>query len=163
MPVNPLNTKNSDCCLSFLDLISKKPEDSPGFLLWQLTNQWQRQQRQALTKLGLTHSQFVVLAGVLWLSSLPDNTVTQKQVSDLTKIDKIAMSDLVAILLQKKMLRRMTHTTDKRAYSLVLTDKGRKIVLKSIPIVEGIDAKFFSTDTPNLIQLINNLKHLISQ
>lgn len=139
----------------------KKPEDSPGFLLWQLTNQWQRQQRQALAKLGLTHAQFVVLAGVLWLSSIPDNTVTQKQVSELSKIDKMSMSDLVATLLQKKMLKRMSHDKDKRAYSLVLTDKGRRIVLKAIPIVEGIDAKFFSKETPNLVQLIRNLKHLV--
>ena len=139
----------------------KRPEDSPGFLLWQLTNQWQRQQRQALAKLGLTHAQFVVLAGVLWLSSLPDNTVTQKQVSELSKIDKMSMSDLVVTLLQKKMLRRMSHDKDKRAYSLVLTDKGRRIVLKAIPIVEAIDAEFFSKETPNLVQLIHNLKHLI--
>jgi DNA-binding MarR family transcriptional regulator len=140
----------------------KKPEDSPGFLLWQLTNQWQRRQRQALSKLGLTHSQFVVLAGILWLESLSDTTVTQKLVSDLTKIDKMSMSDLVAALLQKKMLQRMIHAKDRRAYSLALTNRGRKTVLKSIPIVEGIDAKFFSEDTPNLMKLINNLKHLIS-
>ena len=139
----------------------KRPEDSPGFLLWQLTSQWQRQQRQALAKLGLTHAQFVVLAGVLWLSSLPDNTVTQKQVSELSKIDKMSMSDLVATLLQKKMLQRMPHEKDKRAYSLVLTDKGKRIVLKSIPVVERVDADFFSKETPNLVQLIHNLKHLI--
>ena len=139
----------------------KRPEDSPGFLLWQLTNQWQRQQRQALAKLGLTHAQFVVLASMLWLSSLPDNTVTQKQVSELSKIDKMSMSDLVTTLLQKKMLLRTSHHKDKRSYCLDLTNKGRRIVLKAIPVVEGIDAEFFSEETPNLVQLIYNLKHLI--
>jgi len=139
----------------------KRPEDSPGLLLWQLTNQWQRQQRQALAKLGLTHAQFVVLASMLWLSSLPDNTVTQKQVSELSKIDKMSMSDLVTTLLQKKMLLRTSHHKDKRSYCLDLTNKGRRIVLKAIPVVEGIDAEFFSEETPNLVQLIYNLKHLI--
>lgn len=139
----------------------KKPEDSPGFLLWQLTNNWQRQQRQALAKLGLTHAQFVVLAGVLWLSSLPDNIVTQKQIAEFTKIDKMSMSDLIGTLLGKKMLSRLPHDTDKRAYSIALTDKGLRIVLKAIPIVEGIDAIFFSKETPNLVQLIHHLKHLI--
>ncbi len=38
----------------------KHPDQSPGFLLWQLTNQWQRLQRSALAKLNLTHGQFVV-------------------------------------------------------------------------------------------------------
>jgi len=139
----------------------KRPEDSPGFLLWQLTNQWQRQQRQALAKLGLTHAQFVVLAGVLWLGSLPDNMVTQSQVSDLTKIDKMSMSDLTTTLLQKKLLKRRSHTKDKRAYSLVLTEKGKRSVLKAIPVVEGIDAEFFSKETANLVGLIYNLKHLL--
>ena len=139
----------------------KRPEDSPGFLLWQLTNQWQRQQRQALAKLGLTHSQFVVLAGVLWLSSLPDRAVIQKQVSELTKIDKMSMSVLVVTLIHKKMLKRSSHRTDKRAYALVLTEKGRRSVLKAIPVVEGIDAKFFSKNTSSLVQLVRNLKHLV--
>ena len=139
----------------------KKPEHSPGFLLWQLTNQWQRQQRQALAKLGLTHGQFVVLASVLWLSSSSSDEVTQKMVSELSKIDKMSMSDLTATLLQKKMLKRKDHPEDKRAYSLELTEKGRKSALKAIPVVEGIDAEFFSKETENLVQLINNLKHLI--
>jgi hypothetical protein len=44
---------------------------------------------------------------------------------------------------------------------LILTEKGQRIVLKAVPIVEGIDAEFFSQKTPNLVQLIRNLKHLI--
>lgn len=141
----------------------KQPENSPGLLLWQLSNQWQRLQRQALAKLALTHAQFVVLASVLWLSSLPDNTVTQKQVSEFSKIDKMSMSDLITTLLRKKMLDRTSHKLDKRAYSLALTDKGRRSVLKAIPIVEGIDAEFFSHKTPDLQRLLFNLKHLIGR
>lgn len=138
----------------------KRPEDSPGFLLWQLTNEWQRRQRQALAKLKLTHAQFVVLASVLWLSSFPENTVTQKLVCEHSKIDKMSMSDLTATLIKKKMLRRTAHKKDKRAYSLVLTDKGREVVLKAIPVVEGIDAEFFSVKTTSLVQLIRNLRCL---
>ena len=52
----------------------KRAEDSPGFLLWQLTNQWQRQQRTALAKIGLTHAQFVVLASVLWLNTRSEHS-----------------------------------------------------------------------------------------
>ena len=50
----------------FMNFSFKKAEDSPGLLLWQLTNQWQQQQRKALRPLGLTHPQFVALAGILW-------------------------------------------------------------------------------------------------
>lgn len=139
----------------------KHPDQSPGFLLWQLTNQWQRLQRGALAKIGLTHGQFVVLANVLWLSSLPDNIVTQQQVGNLAKIDKMSMSDLVAALIEKKLLKRSAHKNDKRAYSLILTSKGHDKVLKAIPIVEGIDKVFFKKETTELVKLVNSLCHLI--
>jgi DNA-binding MarR family transcriptional regulator len=140
----------------------KHPDQSPGFLLWQLTNQWQRLQRNALSKIGLTHGQFVVLANVLWLSSLPDNIVTQQQVGNHAKIDKMSMSDLVSTLIEKKLLQRSAHKNDKRAYSLTLTKKGHKQALKAIPIVEGIDKKFFTKQTTELVKLVTNLRQLIN-
>jgi len=100
---------------------------------------------------------------LLWLSSQPDNIVTQKQVADLTSIDKMSMSDLTGTLLKKKMLRRAPHCRDGRAYSLTLTEKGRQLVLKAVPVVEGIDAMFFSKNTPSLIQLIQNLRYLLDK
>ena len=139
----------------------KYPDQSPGFLLWQLTNQWQRLQRAALAKINLTHGQFVVLANVLWLSSLPDNIVTQQQVGDHAKIDKMSMSDLVSTLIEKKLLKKFSHKNDKRAYSLVLTKKGHNQVLKAIPIVEGIDKLFFTKGTSELVKLLTHLRHLI--
>ncbi len=33
----------------------KKPEESSGFLLWQVTNLWQREIKKALEQYGLTH------------------------------------------------------------------------------------------------------------
>lgn len=139
----------------------KRPEDSPGFLLWQLTNQWQRLQRQALAKFKLTHAQFVVLAGTLWLGSKPNKEhITQSEVAEFTKIDKMMMSDLVATLIHKKLLRRSPHKNDGRAYSLALTTKGRELVLKAVRIVEEIDAEFFSKETV-LMDLIRSLKYLI--
>ena len=132
----------------------KKAEDSPGFLLWQLTNQWQQQQRKALRPLGLTHPQFVALAGILWLSSLDENGPSQIQVAEFTHIDKMMMSDLVQTLLQKKLIERHRHEQDKRAYSLTLTRKGHTLTLKAIPIVEGIDALFFKKETQGLAQLV---------
>lgn len=44
------------------------PDDSPGFLLWQVSNLWQRKMKAELSDLGLTHVQFVLLAGIVWLN-----------------------------------------------------------------------------------------------
>ena len=137
----------------------KTPDDSPGFLLWQLTCQWQREQRQALAKQGLTHPQFVVLASLLWLTTHEDHPITQRHVSEFSKIDKMSMSTLIATLEQKKFVKRVDHHLDSRAYSLTLTSKGRERVLKAIPIVEGIDVQFFSRETNSLRKLFTALKH----
>jgi len=34
----------------------EKAEESSGFLLWQVTNLWQREIKKALDEFGLTHS-----------------------------------------------------------------------------------------------------------
>lgn len=139
----------------------KRAEDSPGFLLWQLTNQWQQLQRNALRPLGITHPQFVALAGILWLSNLHQSGPSQNQVADFTHIDKMMMSDLVKTLLEKKLIERFRHPQDRRAYCLSLTTKGHKQVLKAIPLVEGVDAQFFSKETKNLTQLLTLLQQRI--
>ena len=102
-----------------------------------------------------------MLAGILWLSSTSDHLINQNQVSELTKIDKMSMSDLVITLLKKKLLSRRTHETDSRAYSLHLTTKGRQMVLKAVPVVEGIDAQFFSRKTQALVQLVDVLNNSV--
>lgn len=141
----------------------KRHEDSPGFLLWQLTNEWQRKQRQALAKLGLTHAQFVVLACLLWLSTHTTDPITQNQIATFANIDKMMVSDLIKILIRKKLLIRSSHNTDNRAYDLSLTPSGRKLILKAVPVVEKIDAEFFCKETHSLVQLHKVLKKLLTK
>ena len=133
----------------------KKPEKSPGLLLWQITNHWQRLQRAALSELGITHPQFVVLAALLWLTD-QDEEVSQKMISDLTNMDKMSTSDLIVNLLKKKMIKKIKSKTDGRAFSLSLTSIGKKITLKAIPIVEHVDQRFFKEKTAALKQWIKN-------
>ena len=44
------------------------PTASPGMLLWQATNRWQRGQRRALRDAGLSHLQVMLLASVTSLA-----------------------------------------------------------------------------------------------
>jgi hypothetical protein len=69
----------------------EKAEDSSGFLLWQVTNLWQREIKKALEKFDLTHSQFVLLASIHWLT-LAKQDVTQILLSTHTKIDPMTTS-----------------------------------------------------------------------
>ena len=49
-------------------------QKSPGFLLWQVTNLWQKIQRKALSELNLTH--YALLAGIGFLEDRKE-TVNQ--------------------------------------------------------------------------------------
>ena len=69
----------------------EKPEESSGFLLWQVTNLWQREIKKALGDFGLTHSQFVLMANIHWLT-IHKEEVTQIILSDNTKIDPMTTS-----------------------------------------------------------------------
>ena len=66
------------------------PSDSPGFLLWRISNTWQREQRAALQPLGLTHTQFVMLAVTTWFGS--QEPLTQTRLSQLTGSDPMTTS-----------------------------------------------------------------------
>jgi MarR family transcriptional regulator, organic hydroperoxide resistance regulator len=120
----------------------KKSEDSSGFLLWQVTNLWQREIRKALEIHELTQAQFVLLASIHWLT-LSKTEVTQILLSDHTKIDPMTTSTVLKTLIAKKLIVRREHSVDTRAKVVLLTDEGKKLANKSVQTVEKFDAEFF--------------------
>lgn len=126
------------------DFSIDKPEESTGFLLWQVTNLWQREIKKALEVYGLTHSQFVLLASMLWLTSDKQN-VTQILLSNHTKIDPMTTSTVLRTLQTKGLVQRTEHETDTRAKTVRLTETGLKIIKKAIRTVEEFDKLFFGS------------------
>src|SRR5881394_4036081 len=97
----------------------EKAEDSSGFLLWQVTNLWQREIKKALEPHGLTHSQYVLMASIHWLT-LMGTEVTQVVLSSSTKIDPMTTSTVLRTLQKKGFLQRQEHATDTRAKTVAL-------------------------------------------
>jgi DNA-binding MarR family transcriptional regulator len=116
-------------------------EDSPGLLLWQVTNRWQSAQRAVLRPLGLTHVQFVLLASLVWLRS--DGPVTQRQLADHAATDPMMTSQVLRALERRNLLRRTAHPDDKRARALTATAQGRRLANEAVVIVEACDKAFF--------------------
>lgn len=121
----------------------EKSEESSGFLLWQVTNLWQREIKKALEQYGLTHSQFVLMASIHWLT-LHKQEVTQVVLSSHTKIDPMTTSTVLRTLQAKGLLQRQEHLTDTRAKTVGLTEEGKKIIKKAVVTVEKFDSEFFS-------------------
>ncbi len=118
------------------------PEDSPGFLLWQVTTLWQRGIKKALDSIDITHPQFVILASILWLSAKKTG-ITQIELSQHSKIDPMTTSTIIRTLLRKKLIERKEHPTDTRAKIVVLTEKGKKVSSQAVKIIEKFDNAFF--------------------
>lgn len=136
----------------------ERPEDSPGFLLWQTTVVWQRQIKKALEAYEISHAQFVLMALLLWLEkSSADTLPNQITLVKLSQLDKMTVSQALKKLVQTDFIQRAEHTEDTRAKSVVLTSKGKDLMMQLIPLVEKIDAEFFSVISPEKQQLLTCL------
>ena len=120
----------------------ERADDSPGFLLWQLTNLWQQRMRSALAQLGITHVQFVLLASVAWQEN-SDMLVSQVSLSRHAHTDVMMTSQVVRTLEEKGLLTRTVHPTDTRARVVSLTAKGRNVAQQAVAVVEAADEQFF--------------------
>ena len=137
-----------------------KPEDSPGFLLWQTTITWQRLIKKALDQYDISHAQFVILAITLWFDS-QNQEISQSLIIQQSKLDKMTVSKALKKLVTQGFVKRLEHSQDTRAKSVQLTKKGKEIAAKLVPIVEKIDETFFGTikksDQQTLIRILNQL------
>ncbi|HEX8014851.1 MAG TPA: MarR family transcriptional regulator [Flavobacterium sp.] len=140
----------------------EKTEESSGFLLWQVTNLWQRQIKKALEQYNLTHSQFVLMASIHWLT-IHKQEVTQIVLSDHTKIDPMTTSTVLRTLQQKGLILRQEHLTDTRAKTVELTETGKETIKKAIVTVENFDKEFFSLLGSKTIEMNKNLLTLLGQ
>ena len=135
------------------------PQDSPGFLLWKVSNAWQRRQRAALKPLGLTHAQFVLLAAASWFGA--SETLTQARLSEVSGVDVMTTSQIVRTLETAGLMRRNPHPTDPRARALAVTAAGRAKLKKAIVAVEDTDEAFFAAvpDRAGLLRALTALSH----
>lgn len=119
-----------------------RPEDSPGFLLWQTTTLWQRHIKKVLDPVDLAHPQFVLMALLLWFEGnqlIP----TQILLARLSKLDKMTVSKSLRKLAAQGYIKRAEHPQDTRAKSVALTEAGKKLVTQLFPQIEAVDAAFF--------------------
>ncbi|MFL6060681.1 MAG: MarR family winged helix-turn-helix transcriptional regulator [Marmoricola sp.] len=116
--------------------------ESPGLLLWRVTNDWQAAIRAALKPFGLTHVQFVLLASLTWLGDAP---VTQKELAAHAATDPMMTSQVVRVLAERGLVIREPHPEDGRAVALVASETGVELANRAVVVVEECDRRFFGT------------------
>ena len=119
-----------------------QPEENNGYLLWQVSMRWQLLMNQGLRELGITLTQFSLLAGLYWLNKQGEQ-VTQQRLADYVGTDKMMTSKVVRTLEKKGLLHRADNVQDNRAKRLRLTASGEILLSQANALVERIDADFF--------------------
>ena len=140
----------------------KSANDSPGYLLGQLTLLWQRKQKKVLDPLDLTQTQFALLCALAWLSN-DNNNVTQIEIAIQTNFDRMMVSKVLRTLETKKFVIRQEHEIDTRAKTIRLTNIGETVLQKAIIEIENADIDFFASLDNKLPQFNKNMVQLIDK
>ncbi|GMK40634.1 MarR family transcriptional regulator [Paenibacillus sp. CCS19] len=119
--------------------------ESSGFLLWQVTNLWQKEIRRALEPLELTHPQFVLLFSCKWLNEKQPDGVTQIQLAQHAKVDVNVTSQVLRSLEKRGLIARTPHPSDTRANAITVTKAGDELAVSAVKIVEAVDRSFFAS------------------
>ena len=134
------------------------PEQSPGFLLWQLYTMWSRKINQTLKKFNLTHVQFVIMANIKWLTQ-SKKLVSQIEIAKLSRVDPVVVSNVLKNLESKRLIKRKL-SQDTRFKDVKLTSSGLDLLKLTLSAVENFDKTFFK-DCPGFITMKNGMKALV--
>ncbi|WP_440114445.1 MarR family winged helix-turn-helix transcriptional regulator [Paenibacillus sp. QZ-Y1] len=123
----------------------KNAQESPGYLLWQVTTMWQKEMRRVLEPLGLTQPQFVLLHACVWLNEHDQEGkgVTQVQLAHFANVDVNVTSQVLRALEKRGLITRNRHLTDTRANIITTTPEGTRLALEGIELAEAADNVFF--------------------
>ncbi len=137
-----------------------QPEEKTGYLLWQATMRWQLRMNQQLRPVGVTLTQFSLLAGLYWLGRQGE-AVTQQRLADYANTDKMMTSKVLQTLERKGLVERHSHRQDGRAKQLRLTLTGETLLRQANALVEQVDANFFGSLQLDIV-LFNQFLHQLT-
>ncbi|MET8431064.1 MarR family transcriptional regulator [Nocardia sp. NPDC004860] len=125
--------------------VPRGPLMSPGFWLHHAALEWRATLERNLRPLGLTPTQFNLLASAGWLSregELP----TQQQVADMSGSDRMMASKVIRGLEERGLLLRHADPADARVLRIELTSAGRELAGQGVQTAVDTDAQLFGDD-----------------
>jgi DNA-binding MarR family transcriptional regulator len=119
------------------------PADAPdapstGYLVWHLSLRWRAALDQALSSLGLTSSQYGVLASLHGLSS-DGSRPSQRELAEFTGLRPMHVSKLIRALERSGLVERDNNPSDTRALQLKVTTRGAGVVTEARAKVLAIE------------------------
>jgi len=105
---------------------------------------WQRAVDLALREHELTHTQYLVLASTLLLTESLQDAVPQQAIAEHAGLDKATTSRLTGALAERGLLDRSPTLGDARAWRVIVTVRGRALLVRATRDVELAARDFFA-------------------
>ena len=112
------------------------PLASPGFWLHHAALTWRAELDTRLRPLGLTPTQFMLLASAGWLGQ-QSVAPTQQEVAQHAGADRMMTSKILRDLYERGLLTRQADPDDGRILRIQLTPTGRDLTKTPQPIRRG--------------------------
>ena len=134
------------------------PREAPGYLMWQAGMAFQRHLNGVLTSHRLTHTQFILLAGLRWLEATGQTPVSNADLGRFAAVDRMMAAQVIRRLTAFGYIGTSTFPGNLRAQALNITEEGRLAFVNALQDVRTADEKFFAAASPSLP---DNLQKLI--
>jgi len=121
-------------------------EESLGFKLAKASQRMFELFEGYLTQVGITSKH----NGALLIIHEHPN-LTQKEIASLQRIDQTTMGQIIDQLEAKRLVMRVKHSADRRAYCLVLTDAGEDLITSLWADMKRCEAVFLQKLSPDEI------------
>lgn len=118
------------------------PDDFAGFLIWQLSNKWEKYVNQELKKFDINQGECFHLISILQLSKKLDE-VTQVDIAQVTGGSIMNTSKILKSLEKKQWITRQT-ASDSRAKKVTITEAGIAISIDVAKVLEEANQRFYS-------------------
>jgi len=130
---------------------------SPGFWLHHAALTWRAELDGRLRTLGLTHTQFMVLASASWLEHV-EGPPTQQAVADHAGSDRMMTSRVIRALADAGFLERHPDPDDARAVRVAVTAAGRDVAARAVEQAQAVDRLYFGDDPADSAEMRQALR-----
>ncbi len=132
------------------------PTRTFGFRLWHVHHAFIRHLEAALMPLDLTHIQYVILRSVDYLAQAGERP-TQTRLAEVMGTDRMMASKVLRLLEGKGLVVRPVHPEDCRAHHVVLTEAGRRLLARAVPLGLQAQQQFFGRLGPAGMETLSGL------
>ncbi|MBD2255950.1 MarR family transcriptional regulator [Pseudanabaena sp. FACHB-2040] len=147
--------------LESLPIDAPNPEDFAGFLIWQLSNKWEKYVNQKLKEFDINQGECFHLISILQLSKKLSE-VTQVDIAHATGGSIMNTSKILKSLEKKQWITRRT-ASDSRAKKVTVTEAGIAVSIDVAKVLGTANQDFYSTNhTQEFIAILQKINQIHS-